>query len=414
MTLRQGVTFHNGMPMTAEDVRVSLERSAASAQMDPVTGMIDRVTVIDDYNFTVHTTVPFAPILAHLAHPGASIVPAALVDAGHDFSVEPIGSGPFRFIELNVGESVILERFDDYWRGATTLDGLELVLVGDTDVRAIEVAAGNAHIGLDLQPTTIAANAGTTDFNLMRRMNLAFDYVGFNTQMPPFDNVLVRQAISYAVDVADLFNTAFHGVGEPARGYIAPAVFGFYEAEMFTQDFARARELLTEAGYPDGFNATIWYNVPNTARQDIAERLAFMVSQIGINLEVQGLEWASYLDRTGNVTAEHDIFIMGWVALTGDADYGIRPVLHSEQHGAAGNRTFFSHPEVDRLLDAGRAEVDPAARLDLYAQAQRLLRDYAPMIPIRHGEFGMAVGHGVNGFIISPLGHHTFSRVSIG
>jgi len=409
IAIRQGVYFHNGMPLTARDVQVSLERAAASPGMEPIFGMISHIDVHDNYNLTIHTDIPFAPILRHLAHVGGGIVPADLVESGHDFNEHPIGTGPFQFVNLDIDSRLDLVRNDNFWGDPVHIRELTMRRIPDASIRLVEVQTGHADIALDPAVSDAAVADADPSVVLMRVANMSTNYIGINAARYPFDNPLVRQAINYAIDTEILFNTAMFGVGSPAIGFMAPNTWGFaHGMEMFSHNLDRARELMIEAGYPNGFSAEIWWNTETTARGDIAEITQNMLRDINIELSVVGMDWPTYLARTAE--GEHDMFVMGWVSLGGDADYGLFPVFHTSMQGAAGNRTFFSHPEVDALLEQARGEMDEAVRLQLYLDIQQLIRDNTTWIPINHGENLAVASPSVRGFTLSPGGHHSFMR----
>ena len=405
--LREGVVFHNGEPFTAEDVKYSLEKAGASSHFTAVLGMIESVTVNDEYNVTVHLSIPFAPILRHLAHPGAAIAPAGM--SAEELAENPIGTGPFMFSELVLGDRVEFVRNDDYWGNLPLLESLTFRVVPDSSGRLLAVETGEADIALELLPPDLIPAQSYPNVNLIRRMNLSTNYVGFNAEKEPFDNPLVRQAINYAIPTQQIVDVVFMGVGAPAHGPIANIVFGFAEIEPFDYDVEKAKELMIEAGYEDGFTTTIWYNVPNQTRMDIAEIVQHALREINIDVSVDGLEWGDYLTRTEE--GEHDMFILGWVSVTGDADYGLYPLFHSENFGGAGNRTFYSNPEVDRLLELGRSEIIEEKRLEVYRDVQQIIRDEAPWIFINQGETLVAVASNLNGFAINPAGHHDYYGV---
>jgi len=410
--LRPGVYFHNGMQMTSRDVQVSLERAGASAAMDPLFGMIDRIETHDDYNLTIHLQFDFAPMLRHLAHPGGSIIPAALVDAGHDFNELPIGTGAFMFESLVIDDNLVLVRNDNYWGDVAGVEKLVLRRVPDPGVRLIEASSGHAHIGSDVAVSDAAVAEADPNITLYRRQGISTNYIGFNTSMYPFDNVLVRQAISYALDTDAIFNAVNFGVGQVGRGFMSPATWAFHEnLDMFPHNLERARELMIEAGYPDGFTAEIWWNTETAARRDMAEISQNMLRDLNINLEVVGMDWPTYLQRTEN--AEQGMFVLGWTSLGGDADYGLMPTFHTDFHGVPGNRSFLSDPILDDLLERGRGEMDETTRFNIYLEAQERIRYLAPWVPISHGEVLMAVRPEVQGFILNPAGHHRYSRVSL-
>jgi peptide/nickel transport system substrate-binding protein len=197
------------------------------------------------------------------------------------------------------------------------------------------------------------------------------------------------------------------GLGTPARGPVSDIVWGFAEVEPFNHNMERARELLTEAGvYPDGFETEIWWNVVNTMRMDVAEIVASVLREFNIDVTVHSLEWATYLERTE--LGESHMFILGWVSVTADIDYGIHPLFHSTMHGP-NNRTFFTYYPLDELLDAGREETDPEIRLQIYYEAQQMIRNQAPIVFLRQAEEAVAINPSLQGFAINPGGHHNYA-----
>jgi len=411
MELRRDVTFHNGDRLTAHDVQFSLERAAVEPEVAAILGMMSHVTVHDDYNFTVHLEVDFAPILRHLAHTTAGIVPRDHFNAvGQEaFAESPIGSGPFMFDNLVLGDRAEIVRFPDYWGTPARVERIIFRIVPEASVRLAEVEVGTADVALSIAPADLATAEASPNVVLMRRQNLSTAYLGFNTRRPYLSNPLVRQAIAYALDWDVIVPTVFMGLGSPARGPMADIVWGFAEQPPFTTSLDRARELLAEAGYPDGFNTTIWWNIPNEQRSQISEMVQFTLSQIGITVEIEALEWGPYLDRTS--AGEHDMFLLGWVSVTGDADYALHPLLHSSLYGPGGNRTFWSTPELDALLDEGRSEVDPDRRLEIYRRAQEIIRAEAPMLTFHQGETAVAVNPNLRGLTLNPADHHAYVTV---
>ncbi len=182
------------------------------------------------------------------------------------------------------------------------------------------------------------------------------------------------------------------------------------QLEPYGHDVERAKELLAEAGYEDGFSTTIWTN-DNQLRQDIAEIVQFELGQIGIEVDIQVLEWGAYLENTA--AGEHDMFILGWVTVTGDPDYGLYALFHSEQFGAAGNRTFYGNDRVDELLELGRRSDDPDEREAAYMEVQQIVRDEAPWLFLNTGEDRNGIRSNVTGFRNHPAGHHPLWNVIV-
>jgi len=402
MEIRQGVYFHNGDPMTTEDVAFSLTRAGAAEQVAPIIGMIDTVTADSDTQITINLEIPFAPILRHLAHPAAGIVPMNYINEIGDeaFADAPVGTGPFAFSELVIGDRYELVRFDDYWGDVPVIETITWRLVPDPSTRLIEVSTGTADIAMAIAPADIAVAETDDNVNLMRRLSLGTDYVWMNAQRPYLEDARVRQAINYAIDTQAIINTVFMGAGAVVHGPVAPIVWGYQSQEPFNVDLDRARELLAEAGLEDGFELEIWWNTPNTQRQQASEMIQHSLGQIGIDVTIDTMEWTDYLARADN--GEHDMMIIGWTTVTGDIDYALFPILHSSNYGAAGNRGFWSTPDLDRLLEEGRQELDEAARMEIYREAQSIIREEAPMIVLRQGELLWAVNPNLRGLVLAP------------
>ena len=415
--IRQGVVFHDGTPLTAHDVKFSLEMSGSSPSVAAILGMLDRVEVHDDYNLTVYTEFDFAPIIRHLAHAASGITSKAYYEAvGEDGLREhPIGSGPFKFDMWALGERLELTRNEDWWGNVPVIERIIIREVGAPDVRLVEVETGHADLALDIAPADVPRAEASPDVVLLRRPSLSIGYIGFNVLADHLSNPLVRQAINYALDSHAIVEHVFMGLGQPIDGPMAPIVWGYAQQEPFTTSLDRARELLEEAGYnttpgeAGGFSTTIWYNDNNPQRGQISEMLQFTLAQLNIDVDVIGVEWGQYLADTA--AGEHDMFILGWVGVTGDADYSLFPLFHTSLFGDAGNRTFWGTPELDELLERGRSETDPAVRLEIYAQAQRIVRDEAPWVFLNQTEIAIAANPNLRGFALNPAMHYSYAPV---
>lgn len=411
--LREGVMFHNGEEFTASDVEFTLLRALESSHVGHIVGAIDPegIEVVDDYTIRISTTEPFAPILAHLAHTASSMLnEKAVTEGGEDYGQNPVGTGPFKFDSWTTGDRVEIVRNDDYWGEKAKVARVIIRNVPENANRAIEVETGGAHIAYDIAPNDISRIEDNADLKMIRTPNFSTTYVGFNAEKAPFDDVRVRQAINYAVNMDAIVNAVYQGAGSPSKGPLGPNVWASnQDLEPYGYDVEKAKELMAEAGYADGFSTTIWTN-ENQQRIDIAEILQNQLREIGITADAQVLEWGAYLD--GTAAGEHDMFILGWVTVTGDPDYGLYALFHSGQHGAAGNRTFYTNPRVDELLELGRVTVDADAREAAYLEAQELIRDDAPWIFTWTGEELTATSANVVGFKNHPAGHHKLFTVS--
>lgn len=410
--LEEGVKFHNGDDFTAADVKYSFERikelpSPAAFLIDSV----DYVEVVSDYVVRIVLIDPFAPILAHLAHPSNAIVNKRSVEeAGDDFGTSvAVGTGPFVFESWTAGSDVRLSRNEDYWGEPAKVENVIIRGIPEGTVRAIELETGGADLVYNIEPNDELRLEGTPGIKLDKYQTLSNSYIGFNVQKEPFDNKLVRQAVNYALDNQAVVDYIYTGQAVPNLGPLPPLVWGFSDdVKNYEYNPEKAKELLAEAGYPDGFKTTIWTN-DNPQRMMIAEMFQADLAEVGIDVEVLIIPWATYLEDTAN--GKHDMFILGWVTVTSDPDYGLYALFHSSQFGDAGNRSFYENPRVDELLELGRKEGDPDKRLEIYKEAQQFIVEEAPWAFLIATSEVNGMRENVEGFVPHPAGHHRLDTV---
>ena len=404
--LKRGVKFHNGEEFKASDVKFTLERAAQSPHIRHITGMIETVEAVNDYEVLLTMPYPFAPILNHLGHTATSMTSEKAVrELGDRHSQNPVGTGPMKFVSWTAGDRVELTRWDEYHGEAPRIKDITIRIIADGATRLIELETGGVDLVIDVAPQDVSRIEGNPDLQMIRAMNLSTNFIAFQSQKPPFNDVRVRQAISHALDLDAMNRNVYMGAGATATGPINSKVWASAADRLPRYEYnpARARQLLAEAGYPNGFSTNIVLN-DTPQRMDAAEITQNMLAQVGINVDVRIVEWAAYLDMTAR--GEHEMFILGWVTVTGDPDYGLYATFHTDNWGAAGNRSFFSHPEVDRLLAAGRRETDRARREQLYIQAQQIIRDEAGWVFWWTGEDLNGASKNLRGFKCHPAGHH--------
>ncbi|MCL2593180.1 MAG: ABC transporter substrate-binding protein [Defluviitaleaceae bacterium] len=417
MELRQGVEFHNGETMTAHDVKFSLDRAINSPNVGFLFEMISEVVVNGDHSVTLLLEFPFAPILSHLAHPGASIISQSAFNSHanpDDYALSPVGTGPFMFVDHIASDRIELTVFENYWGASPNVDNITFRQIPEATSRLIEIQTGNAHIAYGISATDIASARTDDRVNLIQDPNLSLTYLGFNTQMPPFDDVRVRQAIAHALDLESIVEAVWLGIGSPALGPIADTVPGA-NRNLVPYEFnpQRALELLAEAGHPNGFSATLWTNTGNAQRADIVEIVQNQLRAVNIDVTVELIEFTTFTERM-DTADEHQMYVLAWGTVTGDPDYGLYSLFHTSGFGPPGNRMFWSNPDVDRLLDEGRTETDWNRRVQIYAEAQEIIHANVPWISVWQGEDVSVTASGVTGFEHFPAGHHNLWTVSIG
>ncbi|MCL1994292.1 MAG: ABC transporter substrate-binding protein [Spirochaetes bacterium] len=412
--LRQGVLFHNGDPLTARDVQFSLDRASQSPHIATVASAISSTEIVNDHEVIIHLDYPFVPFINFLGHGGLSILNERAVTelgvAAHSHA--PVGTGPYRLTNIVAGDRVELVRWENYWGTPAPIENLTFRLLADASTRLIALETGEIDIMIDVPPPDMSRVRGHSDLTLHHEENVATHYVAFNVQRPPFDDVRVRHAVQYALDLDAMVNAVFMGAFSPATGPISPRVWASASENLAPFPFnpERARELLAEAGFPDGFSITFMTNQGNPQRADTGEIMQNMLREVGIDMSVQILEWGAFLDASDR--GEPDALMIAWVPTTGDPDNGLFATFHSSTWGPGGNRAFFSHPEVDSLLEAGRRESDPAVRAQIYYQAQRIIHAESPWIFMATGAEITGVRNNVQGFRPAPNSLPRFWTVS--
>jgi len=423
--LREGVTFHDGSEFNADVVKANIERILDPEVASPRAFLYEVITdveVVDDYTVRFTTEYPFSPLPAHLAHNGGGMVSLEQIEAdyaameegeepGAVINENPIGTGFFKFDEWEPGQHVRLVKNEDYWGEPALLDSVTFKVVGEDLTRVAELETGDTHISDPLSPSDVAQVEATDGIHVQQQGSVGLSYIGFNLEKEPFDDPKVRQAILMAIDKEQILEGIYDGVGTPADGPLAPNVFGYDEnVSGLEYDPEKAKKLLAEAGYEDGFSTTIWTN-DQRERIDVATNAQAQLAEVGIDAEVEILEWGAYLEQTSN--GEHDMFVLGWSTVTGDADYGLYPLFHSDMHGGPGNRTFLDNSEIDELLDQARQESDKEAREELYSEIQEMLVDLAPMVYIHHQDYLLGVRDEVKGLSQLPTGILQLQEVSL-
>ena len=414
--LRRGVRFHNGDLLRASDVQFSIERAIASPRVGFIVNAIREVVIINDYEVIMNLHFPFAPILSNLAHVGASIVSERAVrESGDAFGLSrPIGTGPFKFSNWVHGVSVSLERFEDYWGPKPAFEQMEIRVIPDGSMRLIEVETGNVDVALIILPPDVPLAERDPRVNMLREFSMEKTYIAFNHDREPFNNLYVRRAIIHAIDREAIRANIWQNTGQVSHGPINDVVWGSINSQLPPYEFniELAREYMARAGLQDGFDAVFTINAANQSLLDMGEFIQAQLRQININLSVVAIEPGVLFDTLAR--GEFDMFTLSWTTVTGDADYGLFPLFHTSSIGTAGNRFRYRNPQVDALLDRGRSEVDPAIRLPIYAEVQRIIRDDAPWVFVLQNEHLVASTASVQGLSLSPLGtsQHTFRNIT--
>ena len=409
--IREGIKFHDGSDLTAEDVKFSLDRARNSAAVSYIVNFIEEVTVDDDHTVTVKTTAPYAPTLRNLAIPFAAIVPKAVVEADENaFIQNPVGSGPYKFVEWNHGDHVTLKAFDDYYAGKPETENLIMKVIPETSQRTIALETGEVDLAYDLAVNDIPKVNSDDKLTVYEIPSLTCWYESMNMNKKPFDNPKVREAMSMAIDRQTIIDTINAGSGQTADAIIAPAVFGYYSTGVKEYNPTKAKELLAEAGYPNGFSTTLWVN-DNQSRIEMCQAMQAMLLEVGVQCNLEVLEFGSFISRT--TAGDHDLAYFGWTTSSGDADYSYYSLEHSTQQGAAGNRSFLADPDVDKLIEEARSNTNEEERKELYKELAIKLDEINNNIPVYYSSINVGANKKVEGFVMDANGYHSLEKVKV-
>lgn len=426
--LRKNVKFHDGTPCNADAVVYSIARQFKQDHPDygngpwKYWGYMDMDNIIQDVvavdNLTVKFTLkkPEAPFVANLAMNFSAIVsPTAAKKYGKDFSSNPVGTGPFKFVSWTKDDNIVLERYTGYWGEKAYLDRVIFKVIPDATARYLALKKGEVDIIDFPNPSDIPAIEADANLKVVKQAGLNVGYLAMNTQKKPFTDKRVRQAINYAVNKAEILEAVYGPLGVAAVNPIPPDMWSYNTSiDAYGYDPAKAKQLLAEAGYPNGFKTTLWampvsrpYN-PNGRR--MAEIMQAQLKAVGITAEIVSYEWGTYLDKTDH--GEHDMCLLGWTGDNGDPDNFLWVLLSAPAAEVpAGNVAFWKNDEFTALIKEAKETSDQARRTQLYEQAQVIFHEEAPWVPVAHSQVVEPMKKTVEGFVLYPTGKRYFGTV---
>lgn len=413
--LRTGVTFHDGEPFNASAVKSTLDRLLDEKTASPrasVFGMVQEIKVVDDATVQIILKYPFAALLSILDSTEGSIIsPKAIKELGKDLAKKPVGTGPFQFESWVQGQEMVLEKNTEYWGKKANIEKVVYKVVPEDLTRVAMVESGEAQVADQVPVTELQRIQQSGEMTLMRTEGYGVEFVGFNVQKKPFDDVRVRQAIASAIELDSIITGVYNNVGTKANSSMSNRVFGYNPNQKeFQFDVNHAKDLLKEAGYANGFTTSIVTD-DRKERINLAEVLQSQLKGIGIDLKINTMEYGAYIDALSKGTQE--MYIGGWGNATGDADYNQFNVFHSSAMGPVGNFSFYSKPEVDKLIEEGRREKDQEKRKAIYAKAQEIELNDAPLIPIRTISHLAVTKKNIEGLWMNPVGYFFYNDVVI-
>ena len=387
--LRQGVKFSDGTPFNAEAVKVNVDRLAdpkSTLKRHSLFVLVTKTEVISEYTVKVTLKEPFGAMLNNFAHPAAMMIsPKAIKDYGKDVSKNPVGTGQYVFKEWVQGDHLTVVKNPNYWqKGQPKLDGITFKSVPENGSRIAMLKTGEADFIYPVPTEEAKTIDGQNGIVIDHKPGIIVDYVSLNTMKKPFDNPKVRQALNFAVDKTAFMKVVYNSFAGPLTSIIAPNVQFFTAQTPYPYDVAKAKALLKEAGYADGFETTLWSSNNSTsikATQFLQQQLAL----VGVKVKIENMEAGTMSDKIWKITKPEDATIQmyfgGWSPSTGDADWGIRPLLGKGQIPPAGyNTAYYTNSEADKEIQNAIKTADATQRKAAYDKVQTMVWADAPWI----------------------------------
>lgn len=386
--LRHGIVFHDGTPFNAAAVKISFDRARNPEnhlKRGSLYAPIKSVDVIDDSTVKITLNAPFGAFINNLAHQAFAISsPKAIAEFGKELGHHPVGTGPYKFVSWAT-DTLKVARNEHYWKpGLPKIDTLTIRSNPENGSRLASLQAGETQFIFPMPPELVKVVERDPKVDIVASRSIFVRYVAMNTMRKPFTDQRVREAMNYAVDKAAFLKVVFNGYGVALESPLPSNLPGYSKQGAYPYDPAKARKLLAEAGYPNGFSTVLWGG-NSTITQRGMQFLQQQFAAVGVKVEVEPLEAGTAAAKIWGVKDPADATTMmhyvGWSASTGDADWALRPLLYSKAFPPTlFNTAYYANPKVDADIEAGLTTADAAKRTAAYDDAQSVVWKDAPWI----------------------------------
>lgn len=422
--LRKGVKFHDGTDFKADAVKANLDRVTNpdnKLKRYSLYNNIAKTEVVDDTTAKVTLKTPFSAFVNQLAHPsGVMISPTALAKYGNkDIAFNPVGTGPFKFVEWKPTDYLKVAKFDGYWKkGYPKIDSITWKPVADNNTRAAMMQTGEAQFTYPVPYEVAEVLKSKPELDVVAAPSIVLRYLSMNTQQKPFDNPKVRQAIAYGINKEAVAKVAFAGYAAPAEGVVPQGVEYAVKLGPWPYDVAKAKQLLTEAGYPNGFETELWSAYNHTTAQKVSQVLQQQLAQIGIKAKITLLEAGQRVEKVESwqdpKTAPVRLYYVGWSTSTGEPDWALRPLLDSASWPPRMfNTAYYKSDKVDGAIKAAQLTTNTAEKAKLYKEAQEQIWADAPWAPLVTERLLSAKSKKLSGVYVIPDASFNFTDIEL-
>lgn len=441
--LREGVSFQTtpyfkpSRNFNADDVVFTFERMLkkdhpfhkvnggvyeyfASMDMDK---LIKEIKKVDDHTVTFVLSRPETPFLANLAMDFASILSAEY--GAHlekekkleKIDIEPIGTGPFKFVRYEKDSQIRFEANMDYFEGKPAIAKLVFAITTDPSVRTQKLKRGECQFVAEPSVLDIPSIKNDARLSVLEQEGLNVGYLAMNVEKKPFDDRRVREAVAKALNRNAYLNAVYQGHASLAVNPIPPTMWGYNKSIKDTAyDVEGAKKLLADAGFAKGFQTTLWYMPVSRPYNPNAKKMAEMMqadlAKIGVNAKLVSYEWGTYLDKARK--GEHDMLLIGWTGDNGDPDNFLGTLLSCAAVKGGSNYARWCNQEFDKLVNDARQNPSLKERTRLYMKAQEIFKQDLPWVTLAHAKAFRAMSKKVKGYSMSPFGTDYFYGVSLG
>lgn len=413
--LHRGVTFHDGRALTSRDVKWtfdSLLQGKIRSTKAAVYRFVDHIDAPDDSTVIFHMKEADSTLLWNMSDGAIGIVPYG---SGDEMARHPIGSGPFKFVSAETDREVIIERNDRYWGEKAKLERVRFAVVPDATTQALELRKGSGDVAINsLTPDTVFTLAHEPNLAVEKSSGTRLAYLGFNCRDPILKDVRVRQAIAYALDRKPMIEYLWRDEAEPANSILPPQSWAYNgDVATYNHEPTKAEQLLDAAGYPE-VNGVRFHITMKTSTDENTRLMVAVIQQqlreVGIALDIRSFEFATFFNDVTH--GAFQMYGLRWIGGNEDPDI-FEYAFHSSRFPPNGaNRSFYSNPEVDALIDKARREIDPNVRKPLYAEVQRILAKDMPYIDLWYLDNVLVHTRRVSNLKLNPAGNYDFLRTA--